>query len=237
MERLDEDATAPQYYSATEVDSALNMAERLFVLLTLCLKATGALPLTAGTAHYRLFNTFPYFLLPLRVRVAGGAALKPVRLEELDALNPRWQASAGVPVRYAALGFDFLSVYQQPAAGGTSLDITYARCPAPMVADAAAPSIPEAYHAALIDAAIPLLRLKEGGQEFEKALPLFDRFLQDARKLAQYVTARNLAARYDRTPYEIQSADLSKLVNLAIKPLRPAMLNIPQAQGETQIGG
>lgn len=218
LKRIDEDSTSPVYYSISETLWALNAGQRLFVLLTLCLETTDDLPLTAGTAHYRLLGTFSDFLLPLRVRVAGsgGARVRPMRLEELDALTPSWQGTAGSPERYACLGFDHLSIYKQPASSGTSLDVTYARCPAAMVASSS-PEIPEEYHPSLIDAAIPLLRLKEGGQEFQKSLQYFERFLQAAAKMGNYVRARNQAAQYDRVPPDIARMDVSKLMRLATR--------------------
>lgn len=230
LKRLNEDSATPVFYSISEALWALNAAQRMFVLLTLCLEATGTLDLDAGTAHYRLLSTFSDFLLPLRVRVAGsgGLRVRPSRLAELDALSPTWQAAAGTPERYACVGFDHFSIYKQPV-GGTSLDVTYARCPG-AIARSSTPEIRGEYHPALIDGAIPLLRLQEGGQEFRKSLRYFERFLKAAAKMGNYVRARNLAERYDRVPPDIERMDLSRLVKLATKRPKPAMLDVPQAQ-------
>lgn len=211
LKRLDEDSAAPVFYSISEAMWALSAAERLFVLLTLCLEKTDDLALSAGIAHYRLLNTFSDFLLPLRVRVSGGGRVRPMRLGELDALNPQWQATAGTPERYVCVGFDHFSVYKQPGSIGTTLDVTYARCPVTLVTTAV-PEIPEEYHADLIDAAIPLLRMKEGGQEFQKSLRFFQRFLKTAAKMGEYVRARNKAGQYDREPPDLSRMDLSKLI-------------------------
>jgi len=219
LKRLDEDAVSPVFYSVSEAMWALSAAERLFVLLTLCLEKTDDLVLTAGVCHYRLLNSFSDFLLPLRVRVSGssGGRVRPMRLGDLDALNPAWQATAGTPERYACVGFDHFSVYKQPASSGVSLDVTYARCPVTLVTTSS-PEIPEEYHPSLLDAAIPLLRMKEGGQEFTKSLRFFDRFLQAAGKMGAYVRARNQAAQYDREPPDLARMDLSKLVQRATEP-------------------
>lgn len=218
LKRLDEDSASPVFYSISQALWALSAAERLFVLLTLCLEKTDDLALSAGTCHYRLLPVFTDFLLPLRVRVAGsgGGRVRPMRLQELDALSPTWQATAGTPERYACVGFDHFSVYKQPSSSGTSLDVTYARCPVVLIGSTS-PEIPEEYHPALIDGAIPLLRLQEGGQEFTKSLGYFERFLQAAAKMGAYVRARNQAARYDRLPPDIARMDLSKVIRLATK--------------------
>ena len=214
LQRLDEDTTSPVYWSAQEIHAALNEAQRVFVFLTLCLEKTGTLALSAATTFYHLRSTFSDFLLPLRVRVAStGAKVHPARLQELDALDSTWPSSAGTPVRYACLGFDFFAVYKQPAAPGTSLDVTYAHTPATLAADGDTPEIPTEHHLTLIDYAIPRLRAKEGGQEFVKTLPLFGQFLDAASKMAAYVRARSLEARYDRLPFELSSYDRSRLID------------------------
>lgn len=212
-QRLDQ--TPGGYYTPGEVLGALNEAQRLFALLTLCLETTAALPLEAATPFYRLLTVsgFSLYLLPLRVRVAGagGAKVTPARLADLDALNPAWQAEPGTPARYAALGFDFLAVHPRPTGAGTSLDITFARCPAAMTS-ASTPEIPEEHHPALTDYAIPRLRVKEGGSALAKSMPFWEAFLAAAEKLAAYVRARNRGLGYDRVPAELTRADRARLL-------------------------
>jgi hypothetical protein len=232
LTRVGEDASNPVYYDASEALTALNQAQRLFAFLTLCLETTGSMSLTAGTAWYTMLDTFSDWLLPLRIRVTGGGKVLPARVQELNALSTTWQAAAGTPERYCALGFELMAIYKQPGSGGTSLDVTYARSPAVMTS-ASTPEAPEEAHAALIDGAIPLMRAKEGAQELGKSLPFFDRFLQECQKHANFVRARNLAQRYDRQPFELQRFDKSKLIALAMKPAKPAALAIPQTERET----
>jgi hypothetical protein len=64
------------------------------------------------------------------------------------------------------------------------------------------PEIPEEYQPSLIDAAMTLLRLKEGGQEFAKELPRWKAFLGTAVECAEDVRRRNRAAGYDKQPIE-----------------------------------
>lgn len=231
LERAGENPAQPGFYTAQQALDALNAAQRLFVLLTLCLETTGTLPLAANTSFYHLLPTFADFLLPLRVRVAGagGAKLEPCRLEDMAALDVSWPAAAGTPSKYALLGFDLLAIYKRPGATGTSLSVTYARCPVTLTAGSS-PEIPEEDHEALILAGVPILRMAEGGQEFTKTLPLFREFLRIADKRANYVRTRSLAQRYDRVPSEIARYDVSRLLDLAMKREKPAMLSIPQAQ-------
>jgi hypothetical protein len=202
-----------RHYTYDEVRVALNSVERLFVLLTLCLETTASFALdpVGVPAFYRLLNTFSDWLLPLRIRIVGGAKLKVSNIAELAALDSKWTASAGTPTRYSMTGFDLLGVYQQPTVA-TSLSITYARCPVLMQLDADVPEIPDRYHNNLIDGAIPLLRAKEGASEWQKVLPLWDRYLDAATELSEKVRARNREQGYDHSPFELKLFDRSTLL-------------------------
>lgn len=212
LARVGEDPTAAaqnQFYTATEALAALNQAQRLFVLLTLCLERTVGITLSPGVAFYSMLEWFPDWLLPLRLR--SSQKLRPARLSDLASLDATWSVSAGAPVKYALLGFDLLASYQQPTAG-VGLTVTYARCPVALVNASDVPEIPPEYHACLIDGAIPLMRAKEGGQEWQKTLTLWDRFLDGAQKLAEYVRARNKEQGYDYIPFELSKFDRSRLI-------------------------
>lgn len=211
LERLGEEAAAPAYFTAQDATDGLNWAQRLMVLLTLCLETTQNFTLSAATCWHDVRATRSDWLLPLRVEY-GSTKVRPARLADLDALDAAWQASPGDPERYACLGIEpvLLAVYRQLAAGGT-LSLTYARVPA-AIETAGAPEIPEEYQPLLIDAAQAYCRLKEGGQEMGKVQPLLRRFLDGAAKLGRYVRARSLDLRYDRLPPEIERFDVSRLL-------------------------
>jgi hypothetical protein len=212
LERLDEPGGG--YYTYAEMLAALNEAMRFFALLTLGLEATATFALAANTTFYHMQSSIADWLMPLRVRIAGGAFLRPGRIEDLDALDSGWQASNGTPSRYLALGFDFFGVYQQPSDGSVSLDITYARCPVPLIAATDVPEFPEDTHPAFIDYAVPRLRYREGGQEFQKSLVYFSRFMDEAKRYGNYIRSRSLAERYDKQPFELERMDLSKMLKL-----------------------
>ena len=216
LERLGDTATGEYvqtgYYTPGEALAWLNAAQRLFVLLTLCLETTGSLPLSADTAFYRLLPTFTDWIVPLRVRISGGAKLKPSTLGQLASLDASWSDSAGTPDRYVVAGFDLFAIYQQPASSGTTLSLTYARCPDPLVNPSDVPEIPVEYHPALIEGAIPLCRAKEGGAEFQKVMANWNLFLDAATRMGDYVRARNKERGYDRLPVELGRFDRSKML-------------------------
>lgn len=213
--RLDEDTAAPVYYTAADAIQALNWAQRLFVLLTLCLEDTATLTLTATTAWYRVRTQVSDWLLPLRLEYAN-SHIRPARLSELDALDATWQARPGSPSRYACLGLDLLALTPQTAENST-LSAIYAKGPARMTDDSDVPEIPAEYHDLLAGAAIGLLRLREGGQEMQKAMQGLAPFFEGGRQLARYVRQRSLDLRYDRIPPEVERYDLSRLLAISRK--------------------
>lgn len=209
-------AAGNQFFTASEATAAINAAQRLFVLLTLCLEASDTVALGAGTAFYSLLTIVPTWLAPLRIRLSEGtgAKLKPGRLADFAALDNAWSTTQGTPCRYALLGFDFLAVYPVPNQE-FNLWITYASCPAPLAMPTDTPAIPAEYHPALIDGAIPLMRVKEGGAELQKTMPYWNRFLDEAQRLGDYVRARNKEQGYDHLPFELRRFDRSKLLAAA----------------------
>src|SRR3990167_1369569 len=163
-QRLDEDTSAPVFYTRSESLAALNTAQRFFCFITLVLQKQVSFSLTANVWFYHMLTTYSDWLAPLEVRVSTGAKVAPASIQDFGAANLSWRAATGTPTGYAHLGFDFLALNQHPSGSGTTLSITYAYSPAALVTDASSFAIPEERQAALIDLAIVLLRAKEGGQ-------------------------------------------------------------------------
>lgn len=214
-------AGGPVFYPTLEIVAALNEAQRFFCLLTLALEKTTAWSVPSGTTFFRMLQLttggnliFPDWIVPLRITTTAGAKVRPGRLDDLSSLDSQWMAQPGAPYRYAHLGADLLAIYGQPAAGGTTLNVTYARSPLVMAADADTPEIPGEYHPALVSYAIYRVRQVEGAQEFAKAIPLLGEFLDAAAKYAAYVRARNRGGQYDKVPFEIEAFDRSQLLKL-----------------------
>ena len=208
---IDEDLGAPVYYTAAEQLAALNEAQQIFCLLTLCLETTAPFTFIAGKPRYRLRGYLNDFLLPLKVTV-GGQRLKPARINDLDALSDSWEATPGTPARYAQLGFSYLAVTPQPTET-TAGAITYARSAAPLVDDSSEAEIPDDQQNALADYAYCYLRCKDGGAEaMQQCGDRLNRFIASCQKLSKYVRARSQAGKYDRQPAELSLIDLSRMV-------------------------
>jgi hypothetical protein len=190
------------YWSLAEGYCAVNEAQRQFALLTLCIEASGVLPLTASRCFYGIRGYLPGYLLPLRVSI-GGVKLQPACLTELDARYNSWAATPGTPGKYMQIGLNLCAIIPQPT-GASSATITFAREPSVLVATGDVPEIPEEYHPALSKYAAYYLLQKRGGQYLELAISLWNEFLADASQCADYVRRRNRARQYDHAPAEFR---------------------------------
>jgi hypothetical protein len=232
-QRLNEGGT-PVFYTAAEINAALNEANRFFVLLTLGLETTAPWAVAAATTFTHMLTVFSDWIAPLRIATSAGAKVRPATLADLASLDANWISSPGSPQRYVALGADFLGLYQQPAAAGTTLKVTYARAPVALVLDTDVPEIPAEYHPRLVEYGIYRCRQGEGGQEFEKSLKYFDGFLDGAKHYGAYVRSRNIGSRYDKVPFELEHFDRSRLLKLR-PDLMPAQ-EVAQGPGTVPIG-
>jgi hypothetical protein len=222
LERLDQPGGASGHYTAQEALAAINEGIRFFTLLTLGLEATTTFAISDATAFYHMQPLIADWMLPLRMRISGGAYLRPARLDELDALNPAWEAVTGTPERYAALGFDLCAFHKLADA---TIETTYARHPIPLAADSDEPEYPADLHPAFADYGVYRLRFREGGQEFAKTLPYLGRFMEEAQRYGDYIRARGMANRYDKLPPQLERFDLSKLLTFR-KDLMPQRSNM-----------
>lgn len=197
------------YYTEAAILHALNVGQRLFALITLCIERTVTIALTNGQDYYDLSAQLTDYLLPLRV-THSGVQLKPDTLNNLDLRNRAWRATAGTPTRYAREGLDRLWITPQPASGVHTLEIVCACEPAALVLDTDIPEVPGDQSTALEDFAVWWLRFFEGGQEHANTLVYLRRFLDDASKYAAFVRAKNRAQGYDNWPPELSLYDKSR---------------------------
>ncbi len=225
-QRLNEGQTTPTYYPTAEITNRLNEAERFFILLTLGLEITSPWTVPAyvpGTLpFFHMLGTFPDWIVPLRIASVAGAKIRPARGEELFGLDPQWVNLPGAIQRYMTAGTDLVGLSYPPKAA-TVLNVTYARAPVPLVGVADVPEAPAEYHPQLVGYAINAIREVEGGQEFEKTLPLFGNFIKAATLYGNYVRSRNRGSQYDKVPFELEKFDMSQLLKLRkdLMPSRP----------------
>jgi hypothetical protein len=209
--RIDEsDPANPISVSNTEVLNAVNDGQMLASVLTLFLVKTVTFPLS-GCFHFPR-TTLTDLIVPLRISV-NGLRVRPSTITELDAWNPGWQATAGAPTRYCALGSNLLAVTPQAT---VSAQFTYAYSPVALT-PGDTPVLPPAYHPALVSWTTYALRKKEGAQSLARGLGELNAYLNAMTELAAYVRARSAAAAFDTLPMELALFDRSKLITDILK--------------------
>jgi hypothetical protein len=197
MRLAGEDAASPVYYTVAACDSAINAAQQLFAFLSLCYEKTAPFTISPGW----MAANVPDLIVPLRLQFSG-ARLIPTTIAELQSLSARWPEATGVaPMRYLWLGWDLVRLFPTPPTSAV-VQLTYAAAPPALTADGSVPVIPEPAHHALLDYALPRLRLQEGGGELEKDLPRIERFLDAVSKQAAAARTRYTALGYDTRPAE-----------------------------------
>jgi len=222
-QRLDEAGT-PVYYTAVEINAALNEALRFFCLLTLGLEITATWTPSGTFAH--MMGVFADWVTVLRITDATGAQVRPATLADLASLDPSWPFDSATPARYVCLGADLIGLYGSPV---MPLNVTYVQAPATLVLDTDTPAIPAEYHPRLIEYAIYRCRQIEGLQEFSKTLKYFASFIAGAQQYGAYVRSRNIGSRYDKVPMQLELYDRSKLLGLRPELLSGAL--VPQGPG------
>lgn len=214
-ERLGEDAVPTvigyqgTYYTLTEVTHALTLAQRLFAWLTLSLEHRASFVVSGGQTFPSIRTQIPDFWAPLKVSLQSGPRLLPITLDDLDKYDDDWQAASGTPRYYCMMGFNFMAVYPTPAAP-VSLHVTYAAEPQPITPYGGTVEIPTDADPLLVDGALFILRLKEGGAELQSVLQNLDRFVKGAQRYRQYIESRSKGQLYDATPKELSLFDLSR---------------------------
>jgi hypothetical protein len=203
LNQLD-DTNPGTHWTNAEVKHAINVAQRLFCLITLCHEKTVSFTITAGQAFYEISDQVTDFIAPLRVSF-NGLRLRADTIHHLDLRSRTWRITFGDPVRYAQHGFDLLAVTPQIASGSDVLSFTYAAEPTEMVADLDVPDIEPDQQIHLEKFAFVYCLLKNGGQELKNGMPFLNEFLDAAAKYASFIRARSRAQRYDNMPIDLST--------------------------------
>jgi hypothetical protein len=190
------------YYTLQMAQDAIDAAQVLMSFTTLCLETTQAFTVT--TPAVDLSSVWTDGIVPLRLRI-GGAKIRPANLGMFAAAEPGWYAASGTPSRYAMVG-DNLLVLNKTTGAGVSVQLTYARLSAQLTDPSQSLEIPEEFQPALVEFAVPWLRMSEGGQEFTKVLPRLKAFAEAQSQLADNVRKRSIANAFDALPYEMSKA-------------------------------
>ncbi len=230
LSQLDDEMAV--HWTPAEINHGLNVGQRLWCLLTLCLERTVDFLLsTDGRAFYSISDQITDYLVPLRVSLYG-VRLKADTMHNLDLRSTTWRKTAGDPVRYAQHGFDLLAITPQPTTGMPVLAITYAAEPAEMVFDSDVPDIEAEQQIWLEDFATWYALLKNGGAELKAGVMYLNQFLDAAAKYGHFTRARSKAQMYDNYPPDLSTFERGRfLIKLRNEPAQRKEAQTPKGTG------
>jgi hypothetical protein len=187
---LDEDGVRRPESTLT---ATVNDGYRIVSVITQACEHSTSYRASAGS----LISTLPVDLYtPVSVYYEG-SRLYPTRLPDLYELEPTWLTTAsGTPLYYTTIGTltesPQLWLYPPPSAAGT-VRMTYASVPGPLAYNSDVPEFPREHHYTLVWWAYAWELLKERSALLaNKSFQIYNKFLEDATALQQYV--------YRRTP-------------------------------------
>lgn len=211
-DRLEESETAPVFWSLqSEIYSAIAEAMNEAALITGTVEVAQPTPLTLPT------NT-TYIPMPANaialLRVQAPNMIQKTSLFTLDKMIPGWQNETGTAIRYwFPVGLNKFGIYPQLSVQQEIL-VTYLGYPVtngrPLTGAETVPFGQE-YQDALEQYAAHILRLKEGGAEFELSQVIYSQFLSTMKSLTAFqarhdslVFTRSLGAGVRPVPTEVR---------------------------------
>lgn len=190
--RLNESPSAPVYWSEADVEAAINEGYDCLADATEACETSTSITWTAAL-HQDLWDTCDgttaaELLRPIRIQNdTTGQWLTPISVRELDRRYSRWRTVSGQPSYCVMRGLRYLDLHPYPSAAGTAT-MHYAAWPTALSADDDTPSLPQAFHPALVSYALYDLYAQEG--ETQKALRYYAEYFDQERRLRDFVASR-----------------------------------------------
>lgn len=223
---LDEDGIRR---STGDLTATINEGIAVLSMLTQACETTTTMAHGAATQTHSLGSLSPAFFSAVAV-YWNSVRLFPVRMSDLDQLNPSWlTAAASTPSYYftvGALGTNpLLYLYPTPLLAGT-ITLSYSGIAPNVVSSSDIPALPREHHYAVVWWAYAWELLKERGPLFvNKAFQIFGRFLQAAQELQLYI--------YRRTPdrdWQMPPLDMEAIR----KKIRSVEQTVPQTEQQVE---
>lgn len=147
---LAESATAPVFFSTTEMNAVIDEGAEVLCEMTGAVKRTAFVPLLPGTTYYSLQAISPRAMAPWRLWLQSqDRRLGAVSIADLDARHETWATVTGDPWHWFPVSWDTFGLFPHPAAGGGVLRIDHLEWPRPLLDDADHPELLEGDHEAL----------------------------------------------------------------------------------------
>jgi hypothetical protein len=188
--RLEESATSPTFWTADDVDAALNEGYAELSDAAEWFERTFAIDLLNARLYYDLRTIWPEPILGIKAILNDqtGRWLKPCRVLDLDARSLRWESITGTPDSWLQRGFWWLGLWPLATSDAGTVTATVTAMPPELVNDDDVPGFPETLHEGLVRFALADLWAQDA--ETTKALEAWTAYLAYEAALAGWVDGR-----------------------------------------------
>lgn len=184
--------TGATFWTSSEKRRALNEALRVWAVMTGQWSRKFQLPTVVG----QIFYDVPKQIVSLQRVKYNATTLYQTSLPELDRGYPNWQqAPTSAPSLWAPVGLDKVAIYP-PAPAGAFLNFEGLSLAAPLNVGGDFIDIGDEEVNRILDYAHHVLTFKEGGVEFESAMPLMASFVAAAVQRNQRLLGAAVFKRY-----------------------------------------
>jgi len=148
---LNESATAPVFFSTTEIDGVIDEAAEVLAEEVSAIPRSVMLPLQDGGMFYSLRAVAPDVMAITRVwDETQQRRLDQTTMDQLDAQHQTWPIVTGEPRQWFPVSWDLFGVWPGLATGGSLLRVDYLAWPRALLHDDDSPEFLDADHEALV---------------------------------------------------------------------------------------
>lgn len=169
LDRLQESRTTPIFWSRAELLIFVNEGFLEFTISAGQLTTETTYPLIGAK-----IQAIPVTAIALIHVSYASEMVEKSTIERFDRANPNWESQYGVLQKWSPCGLDKWIVDRHPTSA-LSVSLTTLDNPQPLEEDSEIDLAPE-YIEALTDYVFHMARFKEGGAEFQQAMPAYDDF-------------------------------------------------------------
>lgn len=195
--RLDENQSAPVYWSLTDIKAALNEGLDELADASEYYKTSQSINLVADATYYDLLALFTRepLLVTAVFNPQTSRWLFQTNVDRLDGMTyARWGTVTGEPEHHFFRGLWKMGLFPKHGASSGTVEAEAAAMPPAMVADADKPGFPADFHYGCVEHAIYSLLAEDG--EMDESLAHFKEYKSYEAGLIEWVQSR---ARSDRT--------------------------------------
>lgn len=151
LETLNESASAPVFWSETEINDLIAEAMEVVCEESQAIKRTVFVPLRPGTAYYSLRGLGPTIMAPWRIWLhTQDRRLDAVSMSQLDREHEIWPTVTGEPWYWFPVSWDLFGIWPSSSEGGGVLRLECLAWPAALQDDDEEPELLAADHDALV---------------------------------------------------------------------------------------